>query len=92
MNALLNDTDTLEFIRRQAKGVRYLTSVCTGALVLGAAGLLKGKRAATHWMSRDMLSHFGAMAVADRVVIDGNYVRDRLKDVLEQEDLSKFIL
>jgi cyclohexyl-isocyanide hydratase len=74
MNALLNDTDTLEFIRRQAKGVRYLTSVCTGALVLGAAGLLKGKRAATHWMSRDMLSHFGAMAVADRVVIDGNVI------------------
>ena len=56
MNALLNDAETLDFIRRQAKSARYVTSVCTGALVLGAAGLLKGKRAATHWMSREMLS------------------------------------
>jgi cyclohexyl-isocyanide hydratase len=51
-----------------------VTSVCTGALVLGAAGLLKGKRAATHWMSRDMLRAFGATPVAERVVIDGNVV------------------
>ena len=48
INALLNDAETLDFIRRQAKGARYVTSVCTGALVLGATGLLKGKRAATH--------------------------------------------
>jgi cyclohexyl-isocyanide hydratase len=74
MNPLLNDTETLEFIRRQAKNARYVTSVCTGALVLGAAGLLKGKRAATHWMSRDMLSEFGASPVADRVMIDGNII------------------
>jgi cyclohexyl-isocyanide hydratase len=74
MNPLLNDTETLEFIRRQAKNARYVTSVCTGALVLGAAGLLKGKRAATHWMSRDMLSEFGATPVADRVTIDGNII------------------
>ena len=51
-----------------------MTSVCTGALVLGAAGLLKGKRAATHWMSREMLSTFGATPVAERVVIDGNVI------------------
>src|SRR6476659_1316592 len=63
-----------DFIRRQAKGARYVTSVCTGALVLGAAGLLKGKRAATHWMSRDMLTAFGAPPVAERVVIDGNVI------------------
>ena len=69
MNPLLNDTETLEFIRRQAKSARYVTSVCTGALVLGAAGLLKGRRAATHWMSRDMLSEFGATPAADRVGI-----------------------
>ena len=56
MNALLNDDETLAFIRAQAKDARYVTSVCTGALVLGAAGLLKGKRAATHWMSRAMLA------------------------------------
>jgi cyclohexyl-isocyanide hydratase len=74
MNALLNDAETLDFIRRQAKGARYVTSVCTGALVLGAAGLLKGKRAATHWMSREMLSAFGATSVTERVVIDGNTI------------------
>ncbi len=74
MNALLNDAETLDFIRRQAKGARYVTSVCTGALVLGAAGLLKGKRAATHWMSRGMLSAFGATPVAERVVVDGNTI------------------
>ncbi len=74
MNALLNDADTLDFIRRQAKGARYVTSVCTGALVLGAAGLLAGKRAATHWMSREMLRAFGATPVAERVVVDGNVI------------------
>jgi cyclohexyl-isocyanide hydratase len=74
MNALLNDAETLDFIRGQAKGVRYVTSVCTGALVLGAAGLLKGKRAATHWMSREMLGAFGAIPVAERVVVDGNVI------------------
>jgi cyclohexyl-isocyanide hydratase len=72
MNALLNDEETLTFLRRQAPGCKYVTSVCTGALVLGAAGLLKGKRAATHWMSRDMLKAFGAIPVAERVVKDGN--------------------
>ena len=74
MNALLNDAETLAFIRAQAKGARYVTSVCTGALVLGAAGLLKGKRAATHWMSREMLSAFGATPVAERVAVDGNTI------------------
>jgi cyclohexyl-isocyanide hydratase len=74
MNALLNDAETLDFIRRQASGARYVTSVCTGALVLGAAGLLKGKRAATHWMSREMLAAFGATPVAERVVVDGNVI------------------
>jgi cyclohexyl-isocyanide hydratase len=74
MNALLTDQATLEFLRRQAKGARYVTSVCTGALVLGAAGLLKGKRAATHWMSRELLHHFGATPSDERVVIDGNVI------------------
>ena len=72
MNPLLNDTETLAFLQSQAVSARYVTSVCTGALVLGAAGLLKGRRAATHWMSREMLAHFGAIPVADRVVKDGN--------------------
>ena len=74
MNPLLNDAETLAFLRKQAPGARYVTSVCTGALVLGAAGLLQGKRAATHWMSRDMLTAFGATPVAERVVVDGNVV------------------
>lgn len=74
MNALLNDDEALSFLRKQAAGARYVTSVCTGALVLGAAGLLKGKRAATHWMSREMLSAFGAIPVAERVVVDGNVI------------------
>ncbi len=74
VNALLNDGRVLDFVKRQAKGARYITSVCTGALVLGAAGLLQGKRATTHWMSREMLPAFGATPVAERVVIDGNVI------------------
>jgi cyclohexyl-isocyanide hydratase len=74
VNALLNDPDVLDFVQRQAKGARYVTSVCTGALVLGAAGLLQGKRATTHWMSREMLTAFGATPVSERVVVDGNLI------------------
>ena len=74
MNALLNDEETLDFVRRQASGARYVTSVCTGSLVLGAAGLLKGRRATTHWMSLPMLAAFGCEPVAERVVVDGNVI------------------
>lgn len=74
MNPLLNDAEVLDFVRQQAATARYVTSVCTGALVLGAAGLLEGKRAATHWMSREMLPAFGAVPVAERVVVDGNLI------------------
>ena len=74
MNALLNDFETLDFVRQQALGARYVTSVCTGSLVLGAAGLLKGRRAASHWMSLEMLAEFGAIPVPERVVIDGNII------------------
>ena len=59
MNALLTDGEVLGFLRRQATGARYVTAVCTGALVLGAAGLLEGKRATTHWMSHHLLEPFG---------------------------------
>jgi len=74
MNPLLNDPETLDFIKKKAATARYVTSVCTGSLVLAAAGLLKGKRAACHWMSRDMLSEFGAIPDASRVVIDGKFI------------------
>ena len=74
MNALLTDEETLDFLRGQAQGARYVTSVCTGSLVLGAAGLLKGRRAACHWMSREMLSAFGAIPDPARVVMDGNVI------------------
>ncbi len=72
VNALMQDQDALEFIRRQATSARYVTSVCTGALVLGAAGLLRGKRATTHWASHDLLARFGAIPTQGRVVQDGN--------------------
>lgn len=74
MNPLLADEEVLAFLRKQAEAARYVTAVCTGSLVLGAAGLLKGKRAATHWMSMDLLPAFGAIAVSERVVVDGNIV------------------
>jgi len=74
VNAILTDRETLDFLRRMAAGARYVTSVCTGALALGAAGLLRGKRATTHWMSLDMLRAFGAEPVAARVVITGGGV------------------
>lgn len=72
VNALLGDETVLGFVRRQAAGARFVTSVCTGALVLGAAGLLRGRRATTHWASHDLLAAFGAIPVHGRVVRDGN--------------------
>jgi cyclohexyl-isocyanide hydratase len=74
INELLTDDETLSFIRDQAWAARYVTSVCTGALVLGAAGLLKGKRATTHWMSHGLLAEFGAIPVEARVVTDGRLI------------------
>ncbi len=74
VDPLLDNRDMLEFLRRQAESARYITSVCTGALLLGAAGLLKGYRATTHWLSMDLLPLFGAIPVPDRVVIDRNRI------------------
>ncbi len=71
---MVNDADMLDFLRRQAAGARYITSVCTGSLVLGAAGLLRGYRAATHWTAMDFLEAFGAIPTRTRVCIDRNRV------------------
>jgi cyclohexyl-isocyanide hydratase len=73
-DAVMEDAETLEFIRSQAKGCRYVTSVCSGAMVLAAAGLLKGKRATTHWNCLHFLPRFGAIPVSERVVTDGNVI------------------
>jgi cyclohexyl-isocyanide hydratase len=72
--ALMDDEEVLGFLRERAAAARFVTSVCTGALVLGAAGLLRGYRAATHWMSMDQLEAFGAVPVAERVVFDRNRI------------------
>jgi cyclohexyl-isocyanide hydratase len=72
--ALMEDEDLLAWIRRQTAGAHSLFSVCTGALLCGAAGLLKGRRATTHWASFHLLPYFGAIPVNERVVVDGNWV------------------
>ena len=74
VNALLEDAETLAFVRARAQQARYVTSVCTGSLVLGAAGLLKGRKATTHWFAHDFLERFGAIPVHGRVVRDGNLI------------------
>jgi cyclohexyl-isocyanide hydratase len=66
------DAETLEFVRREGARARYVTSVCVGAFVLGAAGLLKGRRATTHWAYTDLLPLVGATYEKARIVRDGN--------------------
>jgi len=72
--ALMDDETTLGWVRHIAAGAELVMSVCTGALVLGAAGLLVGRRATTHWAAHDLLRYFGALPVADRVVCDGTLI------------------
>jgi cyclohexyl-isocyanide hydratase len=72
VNALMEDAEVLDWLRRQAEQARYVSSDCTGSLVLGAAGLLRGKHATSHWNSHDMLPAFGAIPTEGRVVRDGN--------------------
>jgi cyclohexyl-isocyanide hydratase len=74
VDEIVNDEEVLSFLRRQAAGSRYITSVCTGSLALGAAGLLDGYRATTHWSARDCLAPFGATLSTERVCIDRNRV------------------
>ena len=71
---LLRDPEVLDFVRRQAAQARYVTAVCTGSLLLGAAGLLEGYRATTHWAFHELLGRCGAIPVRERVVIDRNRI------------------
>jgi cyclohexyl-isocyanide hydratase len=72
--ALMDDEQLIAFVREKGERAKFVTSVCTGSLVLGAAGLLTGYKAGTHWMSRDQLAYFGAIPVARRVVVDRNRI------------------
>ena len=71
---MVNDAEMLDFLRKQAVAAQYVTSVCTGSLVLGAAGLLKGYRATTHWSAMDHLAPFGATPEKTRVCVDRNRI------------------
>jgi cyclohexyl-isocyanide hydratase len=70
----VNDEEILAFLKQQAGAAKYVTSVCTGSLVLGAAGLLKGYRASTHWTAMEALAPFGAIPTKTRVCVDRNRV------------------
>lgn len=71
---IMQDQQVLDFLRQQSKTTQWFTSVCTGALVLGAAGLLNGYKATTHWIAKNMLQEFGAIATEGRWVIDRNRI------------------
>jgi transcriptional regulator GlxA family with amidase domain len=71
---LMSDPDVLDWVRSAHRGSTWTTSVCTGALVLGAAGILQGKRATTHWAYLDRLRELGAEPVSERVVEDGKVI------------------
>ena len=74
MSHVTSDDDVLDWVRQAHRSTSWTTSVCTGALVLGAAGVLDGKRATTHWSARSQLADYGAIPVNERVVVDGKIV------------------
>ncbi|OWK32100.1 DJ-1/PfpI family protein [Sphingomonas mucosissima] len=74
VNAVIADDDAMTWVERVGTDASWVTSVCTGSLILGAAGLLRGHRATSHWAWREMLPLFGAIPTAERVVVDRNRV------------------
>lgn len=74
INALLNDDVTLDFIKLVSTTATYITAVCSGSLLLGAAGLLSGRRATTHWSAASLLREFGCIYCPERYVFDGNII------------------
>ncbi len=74
VTAAAGDRATIDFVRTQSRGAKYVTSVCTGAFILGAAGILRGRRATTHWAFTDMLPLVGATYEKARIVKDGNVI------------------
>jgi cyclohexyl-isocyanide hydratase len=72
--AAANDQETIDFVRRQASQAKYVTSVCTGAFILGVAGVLRGRRATTHWAFTELLPLVGATHEKARIVRDGNVI------------------
>jgi len=72
--ALMHDDEVLELIRKHVESGRLLFSVCTGALLCGAAGVLTGRQVTTHWSARHLMRYYGAVLVDSRVVVDGNFI------------------
>lgn len=72
--AAMKDSETMDFVKDRGSRAKFVTSVCTGSLILAAAGFLKGKKATSHWVVRDLLKDFGAQPTNQRVVVDGNAV------------------
>ena len=99
---MMEDTEVIGFLKEQGKTARFITSVCTGSLILGAAGLLNGYRATSHWVTRDVLSEFGAIPTPGRIVVDRNRVTGggvtagldfglKLVALLRSEDYAKAV-
>jgi cyclohexyl-isocyanide hydratase len=99
---MMEDPEVLAFLAEQGKTARYITSVCTGSLILGAAGLLNGYKATSHWVTLDVLSELGAIPTKERVVIDRNRITGggvtagidfglKIVSILRNEDYAKAV-
>ncbi len=99
---MMEDPEVLAFLAEQGKTARYITSVCTGSLILGAAGLLNGYKATSHWVTLDVLTELGAIPTKERVVIDRNRITGggvtagidfglKIVSILRNEDYAKAV-